>query len=129
MYFSLPFNSLEFAERLKLAEETNKIFDANAVANALPARKWLPWNYVIPSMRHISHVYKTFREQNRNFFNEHMQSLDPDHIRDILDAMVVQRNAMQVEGETINFTDRHAAAVMMDIVLGKLKRFIQKGEY
>jgi hypothetical protein len=104
-----------------MAEELNKIFDAMFIANALPARQWLPWEYVIPIIKQVSDVFAKFREQNRSYFNEHIQSLNPDHVRDVLDALVVQRNAMQAEGEMVSFTDQHAAAIIMDIVLRKAK--------
>ncbi len=64
-------------------------------------------------------MFEVFREQNRSYFNEHVQSLNPDKVRDVLDALVVQRNAMQSEGEMVSFTDKHASAIIMDIVLRK----------
>ena len=94
-------------------------FDISFLVNTLPARKWLPWEYVFPRIKRITEIFAYCNRQNRQYFNEHLKSFNPEKVRDILDALLVERKAMDAEGEVIKFTDQHAAAIIMDIALGK----------
>lgn len=101
-----------------MVDEINEAFDISFLANTLPARKWLPWGYVFPRIKQLTKMFAYFHKQNRQYVSEHKKSFNAEHVRDILDALLVQQKKMDAEGESVKFTDKHAAAIIFDIALG-----------
>lgn len=104
----------QFFRLLELIDEGFKLFTVAMPVNFIPIFRY------IPGVNYAYQKIKSNREETSEFFkkiaDEHRQTLDPENIRDIVDAYLVQQDEALAEGKKETyFSEAQLIQIMNDL--------------
>lgn len=104
----------QFFRLLELIDEGFKLFTVAMPVNFIPIFRY------IPGVNYAYQKIKSNREETSEFFkkiaDEHRQTLDPENIRDVVDAYLVQQDAALAEGKKETyFSEAQLIQIMNDL--------------
>lgn len=104
----------QFFRLLELIDEGFKLFTVAMPVNFVPIFRY------IPGVNYAYQKIKSNREETSEFFkkiaDEHRQTLDPENIRDVVDAYLVQEDVALAEGKKETyFSEAQLIQIMNDL--------------
>ncbi|OTF79475.1 cytochrome P450-like protein [Euroglyphus maynei] len=115
LLMSMTFKSSDrkFRRIIELMEEGFRLFAIAMPVNFFPLFRFVPLvNYAYRKMQ-------SNRDETSGYFHEiveeHRQTLDPEHIRDFVDAYLVQHDRIKESGQDSFFSEKQLIQVMNDI--------------
>lgn len=104
----------QFFRLLELIDEGFKLFTVAMPVNFIPIFRY------IPGVNYAYQKIKSNREETSEFFkkiaDEHRQTLDPENIRDVVDAYLVQQDVALAEGKKETyFSEAQLIQIMNDL--------------
>lgn len=104
----------QFFRLLELIDEGFKLFTVAMPVNFIPMFRY------IPGVNYAYQKIKSNREETSEFFkkiaDEHRETLDPENIRDIVDAYLVQQDSALAEGKKETyFSEAQLIQIMNDL--------------
>lgn len=129
LLMSMTFKSSDrkFRRIIELMEEGFRLFAIAMPVNFFPLLRYLPLvNYAYEKM-------KRNREETSSYFAEivaeHKATLDPNNIRDFVDAYLVQHDHIKETGEESFFSEKQLIQVMNDIFSAGLENVTSTVEW
>lgn len=129
LLMSMTFKSSDrkFRRIIELMEEGFRLFAIAMPVNFFPLLRYLPLvNYAYEKM-------KRNREETSSYFHEivaeHKATLDPNNVRDFVDAYLVQHDHIKEKGEESFFSEKQLIQVMNDIFSAGLENVTSTVEW